>query len=616
MKNVLRSAPLLAAFFVVPTSLSLPAHAEKLVLDPVVVVASRYVQAIAKTPASVTVLDAADLARDAARPLEDILATQAGVTIARTGGPGQQTSIFLRGNEGDSTLVLVDGVKINGGTLGNAALQNLRGGDIERVEIVRGPRSTLHGSEAVGGVISITTKRATDANAAALSVNGGSDNTVEVRAGASLVSGATRLAASLGHYTTDGDPVTTITSIAGAHDNTHATLAASTLAGDTRWSLDAWNAQGRTRYVVPNYSNFPLVSADPAHQDFDTGMIAVGSETPIGDAQTLHARLGFAHDELDQRELNAFSPSLDYAQTRRMIGGLDWQHRTGGNTLIAGIDAERESVHAQSYGTQVDKANDSHAVFARDELRLGMHQFALGARNAVYDSFGEHWTGEASYGLQASDNTFAWLAWGRGFRAPDSSERYGSGGNPALKPETTDSSEIGVRQQFGAHELTATGFVQQIDDLIRAQAGTSVNIARARITGSEFGWSWRGDNTRLELFGTLIDAVDDSTGKRLLRRPEQQLSASAQQRIGTVTLRASLLAMDTRDDFSYTATPVRLPGFAVVDLGVNWQVRPTLTLDARVENIGDIDYALVSDPDLGDYRMPDRAFFIGVEWRR
>jgi vitamin B12 transporter len=593
--------------------------AEPRMLAPTVVVATRYVQPAAQATASVTVLDADDLAADAALSAETILAHHAGVTFARTGGSGQQVSLFLRGSESDSTLVLVDGININGGTLGGAALQNLRGADIERIEIVRGPRSSLYGSEAIGGVISITTRRAKESERVALSFSGGSDNTAEARVSASRDFGSTQLAASAGQLRTDGTPVTTRTAITGAHDNTSATLSLITKAGDTRVTFNSWATRGSTRYVGCDYDamlNCTGISA--RHQDFSNGVIGLGSETAFGSKNTLRLRAGQAMDELQQIE------NTDFADTRRLSGGAEWQNRSGGNTLVAGIDAEMETVSARSYGTALDAVNDNRAVFLRNDLQRDTQQFALGLRNTVYDSFGEHWTGDASYGLHAAKNTFAWIAHGRGFRAPDSSERFGSGGNPALKPETTHNSELGVRQQAGAHEFTVTGFVQHIERMIDYRAPTYVatNIAQARITGTEFGWRWRNEATRLDAFISWLDAVDDSTGTRLSRRPDQQVSASAQHRIGSVTLRASLLAMEQRDNSPYDA--IVLPRFVTADAGIHWAASKHLELDARVENIsnaryvlaGNAPYAAIVIDDVANYRMPDRGVFVGVEWKQ
>lgn len=597
------------------TLAAMPAYAERIALEPTVVIAARYVQPAAQATANVTVLEAADLAADAALPVEDILARHAGVTLARTGGAGQQVSVFLRGSESDSTLVLVDGVNINGGTLGNAALQNLRGEDIERIEVVRGPRSTLYGSEAIGGVISITTKRAAREDSQSLYLGGGSHGTVQARADASRAFGGTQLAASLGHFRTDGEPVTTRTPVTGEHDNTHGKLSLATQAGATRYRLDAWAAQGTTQYVECAYDpvTFACTAINPQQQGFNNSVLSLGSETRLGTQDTLRVRLGEARDELDQRN------SADFAHTHRLAGAVEWEDRRGGNTLVAGVDAERESVQAlstSSFGnTNLVAVNDNRAAFLRNDLRLDVHQLALGLRNAVYDSFGEHWTGEASYGLHAGRDTFGWLAWGRGFRAPDSSERFGGGGNPLLRPETTDSAEAGVRRQFGAHEVTATGFVQHIEDLVDypPPAWTATNIARARITGTELGWRWHADSTRLHGAVTLLDAVDDSTGTRLSRRPEHQASLASEHGIGRITLQARLLAMGERDNSAYDA--IRLPAFVTGDLGLRWAVAKTMTLDARVENVGDADYLLAGDTDVGNYRSPGRGVFAGIEWR-
>ncbi|MDO9174464.1 MAG: TonB-dependent receptor, partial [Actinomycetota bacterium] len=323
---------------------------------------------------------------------------------------------------------------------------------------------------------------------------------------------------------------------------------------------------------------------------------------------------GIADDDLQQREPN-FLGDVDHATTRRQQGGIELKRSaSAANVLIAGVDLEREAVSALSYGTRVDTVGDNRAVYLHDDFTQGRHQLGLGVRHAVYDSFGEHWTGDANYGLRIGADTWGWLAYGRGFRAPDAMELFGYGGNPALKPETTASSEIGLRQRVGAHEFTLTGYQQRIDELIDfpAPTYTAVNIARAHITGTELGWSWRNATTQLDAFVTLADPVDETTGERLSRRPQKQLSAAARHRTGAIEWRSAVLAMDRRDNSAYDT--LVLPGFGVLDIGAAWTVRPGLVVDGRVENIGDRDYALATGS-TGDYRMPDRAFYLGVDWR-
>lgn len=600
--------------FVVLFVLPAPTHAERFTLDPVTAVATRHERPLATTPASVTVLTSEDLVPYAAQPLEDILAKRAGVTVARSGGPGQQTSIFLRGTDSDSMLVLVDGMKLNGETFGGANLQNLRGADIERIEVIRGPRSTLYGSEAIGGVISITTRRAADAETLTVQAGGGSDETGHLRVAVSQGGEDRHISAAISHFRTDGDPITELTNITGKHENTSGTLHAQMRLGDTQIGTDVWAARGETRYL----DTFALTAL---HQEFDNVAASVWGETALGTQTadsnaTLRLRLGHAADEIDQVE------SADFAQTRRLVGEAniilrntfgDSLHKSS-NTLVAGMDAEREDVNALVYGSAIVADNDIQALFFRDDLTLGAHHMALGIRIIDHDAFDIHRTGEASYGFQFTNDLFGWIAGGSGFRAPTATERFGYGGNPLLKPETTRSSEVGLRRRLGIHEFTLTGFRQTIDDLIDypAPAYNAVNIARAIITGTELGWSLNADNLHLDIFATVQDPIDDTTGEQLSRRPEQQLSITARHRTGAIEWRTSMLAMDKRDNSAFDT--VILPGFAVFDAGVVWTIRPKLVLDARVENIGDIRYAMASGS-AGDYRMPDRAFFLGIDWR-
>lgn len=584
--------------------------ASPVVLDTLTVTAARYESPLASAPAMVTVLEADDLAPLATLPLEDILTRHAGVTLARSGGPGQQASIFLRGTNSDSTLVLVDGIRFNGGSFGGANIQHLRGADITRIEVIRGPRSTLYGTEAIGGVIAISTRAAGTVDRVRVHAESGSDSSTAARLSATTGNTDRGTSAGIGHVRTDGDPVTDRTTIEGRHENRSGSLNAHARIGNHRIGVDTMAARGNTRYVDCLYDpvTFACTGTRALNQDFYEGTASFWSQSAVGERTEVRTRIGHVTDEIEQQE------SADFARTERVSATFDVQHRVGDHRLVGGVDAEREEVDALVYGGQLRAANDQRSLFLRDDWTFGRQQLSLGARHARHDSFGEHVTGEASYGLWLADDTRAWLAAGHGFRAPDTGERYGFGGNPALAPEKSASGEAGLRQRIGAHELTVAGFVQRIDDLIDypAPAYAATNIARARVTGTELAWSWRSELTRAEAMLTLLDAVDDSTGDRLARRPEKQLSAALRHRTGAVEWRASLLAMDRRDNSAFDN--IELAGFAVLDLGAAWMVTPALTLDARIENAGDRTYVLASGS-TGDYRMPDRGFFLGIDWQ-
>ncbi len=572
-------------------------------LDTLVISTTRYARPLATTPAAVTVLEAEDLAPLASQSLEDILATHAGVTIKRAGGPGQQTSIFLRGTDSDSTLVLVDGVKFNAGTLGLAPIQNLRGANIERIEVIRGPRSTLYGSEAIGGVINITTRQ----SGTRVGIEGGSDHTINGYAHYGYAQGDDRIAIGANHFETDGYPMLEVSPVRGEHRNTGGSLHTATRKGALALSANALFDEGSTQYL----DTFLMAAGK---QDFTNSVLSARADLDLASRTTGSLQLGHARDWIAQR-----APSNDFTETERNSATLELHHTAwNSHDIVLGTALEREDVDSLSFGYNIHEVNDNHSVYLHDSFEADAWHLALGGRWADYDSFGEHQTGEASVGREMGSHLFGWLGWSSGFRAPDASERFGFGGNPNLQPEQTDASEIGLRFNHHIHTITLTGFQQNIDDLI-ASAGPptflNANIKKARITGADLAWSMTGPHTRLNAQATLQDPVDLSTHKQLLLRPTQQFSLGArQQLIDHWWLGVDVQAMNERDDFAK-----QLPGFATLDLSLEWQATKTVLLRARVENVGDIDYAFASDyapwPTLADYHMPTRSFFVGLEWQ-
>lgn len=607
-----RHAPVPAAAMLAVALSGLPAMqpaiaAEPLRMGPVTITATRLAQPVRETAASVTVLERADLVPFATRSAEDILVTLAGVTVARSGGPGQQASIFLRGTDSDATLVLVDGVKFNAGTFGLAPLQNLRGEDIESIEVLRGPRGTLYGSEAIGGVISITTRRP-QASSAEFTLSGSDNATVEAHAAASHVQGDDRLRLGIGRYDSDGDAIIAGIPVDGAHRNDTATFAAQTKLGAATLETSLSGAQGRTRYL----DTFALAALE---QDFRNTVAAASARLPAGENGTVLARLGWSDDALEQVQPN-FLGQFDRAQTTRESAALEYHRNGTRHRLVAGAETEREQVDALSYGTTLDEANDMRALFARDGIRVGEHgELGLGARYLNHDAFGDHGTGEASYGHTLAQVWHAWGSWSTGFRAPDAGERFGFGGNPQLQPETSAAVELGLRRQLGAHELSLAGFRQDIDDLIDfpAPAFTATNIDRARITGAELGWRWRNTHWQADALAIVQDPEDRTSGAQLSRRPNQQLTGNLRRALtDTLWLGGDVLAMDARDNSRYDA--IVLPGVAVFGLALDWQARPELALGLRLDNVGDHDYALAADA-AGDYAMPGRTLSARIAWQ-
>jgi vitamin B12 transporter len=303
--------------------LSQPALGESFRLDDVVVTATRRAISADTALPPVTIIGRAEIERSQALDVADLLRYHTGVEIARNGGPGQVTSVFIRGANSNHTLVLIDGVKVNPGTAGGAALQNITPELVERIEIVKGPRSSLHGSEAIGGVINIITRRAAP---------GGAELGASVRAGRYGTRGASanagfqdeRFGAGISAVTlrADGFPTYRDSDDDRGFDNDAVNAWARADLGRFDAEASHWQATGTTEY-----SDFFRA---PQDQEFTNRLSRVRLGWRGQDWRSAVTASRFV-DRIEQGEL-AFDPD-DFVETERDV--VDWQNDLD---LIAGLE--------------------------------------------------------------------------------------------------------------------------------------------------------------------------------------------------------------------------------------------------------------------------------------
>jgi len=553
-------------------------------IEPVVVTATRTEVPADREIASVDVIAGAELRRQPAADLGDLLRMRAGVEVARLGGPGQQTSLFLRGTDSNHVLVLVDGVRINPGTIGSAALQNIAPELIERVEIVKGPRSTLYGSDAIGGVINIITRRRAETGG---SIQAGAGRFDSRSASLEGGIGGARGDASLGVSWIDsnGFPTRSGDSTDRGYRNLSLTAAARAELAGVELGVSAWHAAGTSEY-----SDFFVT---PVDQDFENSTIAVsGGFSP---SESWHSSLTIAHmlDALEQNQ------APDFLHTRRWQ--LDWQNDVAASrhhALTTGVIWQEETADAESFGLPYAADISTRQAYLQDQMSFGHAQVLLAAGYVHHETFGGHATWNAEFGLPIGVATMLTLAAGQAFRAPDATDLYGFGGNAALDPERSQSYEASLRHDTqGGHHLSLTLFRNQIDDLIEFVVtdfdtfeGENRNVERARIDGLEASWRYDAGRWGLRATTTLQDPRDVVTGERLLRRAGENVTLAVSRHIGTNEIAVDLLYAGDRLDFGFP--PVTMPAYWLANVSASIVVNERWTLLARMENLLDVDYEL------------------------
>ena len=546
-------------------------------LEPVVVTATRTVSPLDHVLASVDIIESAELRRQPAAELSDLLRMHAGIEVARLGGPGQQTSLFLRGMESNHVLVLVDGVRINPGTIGSAAIQNISPELIERVEIVKGPRSTLYGSDALGGVINIITRRRAT-NGASVQAGFGSYDSKSASLDAGLGGARGDASLSLSWVDSEGFPTRSGDSTDRGYENLSLAAAARTDLGGVELGLRAWHAEGTSEY-----SDFFVT---PVDQDFQNSVFALTAGFAPTEGWRSHITLAHMLDQLEQNQ------APDFLRTKRWQ--IDWQNDivpSDHHALTAGVIWQDEEVDAESFGLPYMANTKMSQVYLQDQMSFDRARLLLAVGYTDHETFGAHETWNAEFGFALSDATMLTVAAGEAFRAPDATDLYGFGGNATLMPERSQSYEASLRHDTaGGQGFTLTLFRNEIDDLIEFTENGNQNVERARIDGLEASWHYQSERWNARATATLQDPRDLVTDERLLRRAEENLTLGVSRRFGPHEIAVDLLYAGDREDFGFPQ--VTMPAYWLANLSGSFAVNENWTLLARVENLLDQDYEL------------------------
>ncbi|MDQ7996560.1 MAG: TonB-dependent vitamin B12 receptor [Luteibacter sp.] len=572
-------------------------------LDKVVVTASRTEQTQAQVLSASTVIDRAGIERLQPRSLADLLRATPGVSIANNGGPGKSTSVFMRGTESDHVLVLIDGVKVGSATSGTAAFQDIPVDQIERIEIVRGPFSSLYGSDALGGVIQIFTRRPEGSFVPNFSIGGGSYDTLRGSAGFSGRGSNGWYAVEANHDQTDGINACRGRPSPGGggcytyepDKDGYRNNALSLKGGwrfDEQWDADvnAMRTEGANHYDGTS-SNF----ADSSTQ-------VVGGRlryTPSKDVKfTLNlGRSGdFSTDYENGVYADTFNTHRDVASVQADLGHVGGD---AGQTTL-GYDWQRDRV-VGSTDYFVD-ARRNHAIFGQWLQAFGDSSIQASLRRDENSQFGGKTTGSLQYGYMLTKDLRVTGSYGTAFKAPTFNDLYYPDyGNPDLRPETSRNWELGLRGTPTWGNWSINAFQNHIDNLIVFDSsltgplfpfGGANNIDRARIRGVELAadttvadWRLSGNATWLQ---PEDDSDDDSKGNLLPRRARRTANIDVDRSFGALSVGASVLASGYRYDDSTNLH--RLGGYALTDLRIAYAFAPAWSVELAGKNVFDRHY--------------------------
>jgi len=582
--------------------------------DLYVITATRSLQKLEETLSSVTVIDRAEIERAQARTLDELLRGVAGIAVARQGGIGQPTSVYLRGGESDHVLWVIDGVRIGSVTTGIPALQDLPLDTVERIEIVRGARSSLYGPDAMGGVIQIFTRRGPTAGTTAR-LTAGSNGTRQFAGGLGLGSASLWLDLQVSHLETDGINAClglpfppgggcfTAEPDRDPYRNTSVNLAV----GHRFASGGSLEAFVQRASAEVSFDSSFVNQSDLVNQA--AGIKWAGE--PVAGWRSA-VTLGRSQDESTSFRAGVATRSIFDSSRDSLV----WQNelQAAGGDLMLGVDLLRDRVDRSDVG-YTQSARDNRAVFAQYALQLGAQNLALAARLDDNEQFGENATASLAWGWRSSDGLQAYASVGNAFKAPSFNELYYPGfSNPRLSPEKALTVEVGLKQRRDFGRWSVSAYRSEVDDLIAFDFATFLpqNIAQAQLSGIEGDIEWQRGPWRLSQSLAWLSAEDRSRGaarpRELPRRPEWSGRSALEWRRGAWQLGAAVQWTGRRyDDLANTR---KLGEHAIVDLTGGWTVSPSLELQWRLANALDRRYETATlYPALG------REFFVTLRHR-
>jgi vitamin B12 transporter len=586
-------------------------------LPNIVVTATRTEVAKDQLATATTVYTRKDIERLQVQTLPDLLKGTSGVDVVQNGGYGKVTSVFMRGNNSASVLVLIDGIKVGSATTGTSPFEFIPMDSVERVEIIKGPQSSLYGSEAMGGVIQIFTRKGsiTDKPSITLDSGGGTYNTYKT---AGTVSGKWKnnwytLGSSglgshgfnaqqsvLGYYEPDNDGYNSaaVNARVGHHFDNNGEVEAFFL-----------RTQGTTNYdgSYQNKTNFieQVVGTSASMNFFDNWRSTL--------------RFGQSQDDGEQ-----FAPdgtfSSKFNTTRWNTSWLNQFTITENHQLTSGIDYRLDEVNS-SENYKVNSRYDT-GVFTELHSKLWTdHLINASLRYDKNQQFGDYVTGSAGWRYNWNYGVSFLSNFGNSFRAPTFNELYWPdssydgfvypGGNPTLKPEESKSVEVGV---LGDHEWGNWGvraYHTNVDNLISNWPPVNVNKAKIEGIETELGTQLMGWNGKLTM--NLLNPINVETNTRLIGRAKEMLSFDLSRTFGKFDVGTYVLAQSDRDyiyyDENFDQKTKTIRGFVTVDLRSAYHLNKSWMLSGKLSNLLDENYQTVYT-----YNMMGRNFFVSIHY--
>lgn len=579
--------------------------------EQVIITAARQAQVAKDVLADNVVITAEQIQRAGATSIVDLLQQQRGIEISRTGGAGSVSSVFIRGAANSQSVVFVDGVRIGSSTTGGATWSSIPLSQIERIEIVYGPLSSLYGADAMGGVIQLFTKKFGPQSRTSLNFGLGSNNLRKFEAG---VFGSSANDFQYGLNTakesTDGFSASKPASGPFTYNADKDGYTQKSFNGNLSWKLNPDLTVG---------VNFVQSTLDV---DFDAG----ATQRDFG-VQKFDNVATFVQGKLAQNWNSSlqFSRSTDRVFTDASYGksnadtaqrGWTWQNDVSFGKDVLQFVAEKREEDVRTTTAALNGKRDTQSYALAYVMKQDAHLASLSARMDDSSQYGRHNTGSIAYGYKLSDALRVNASYGTSFRAPTFNELYYPGyGVASNKPELGKNAEVGLFYDDSMLQFSAVYYQNKITDLLvytdkcpaTYKYGCAANINKGTLSGLTMSASTRLGAWNLRTTMDIQDPTDDTTRTRLPRRAQRHASFGVDYRSNDLTV--GIESVVSGDRFDDAANKNRLGGYGIVNLVTTYKIASDWSLLARWNNVANKDYELARN-----YRTPGSNFYLGLSY--
>ncbi|MFZ6847170.1 TonB-dependent receptor domain-containing protein [Undibacterium sp. RuRC25W] len=580
----------------------------------IVVTAGRQVQAAKDVLADNVIITSEQIAQAGSESLVDLLQQQRGIEITRNGGAGTTSSVLMRGGSNAQNIVLIDGVRYSSSTVGGASWETIPLGQIDHIEIVYGPLSSLYGADAMGGVIQIFTKKGSGPISLTASVGAGSYGLRKMQAGVFGSSGNEfNYALNVGHENNTGFSATNPSAGKYSYNADNDGYKLDSASGSFNWQLAPGYEAGIKFMQSRLNAQFDSGPSYDDHSVEQLQTIAVYGNVKVNDMWTSHVQFAQSNN------LNFTDASYGQSQIDTHQNLISFQNdiRLGKDVLQLIAESRQEKVNGST--AALNQKRTTNSVAASYVWKQDAHLASVSVRNDNSSVYGSNSTGGVAYGYRLTSEWRVNASYGTSFRAPTYNELYYPGyGIATNQPEKAKNAEVGIYYENLTTQLSAVVYQNKATDLLVSTNvcpvqtsthpyGCAYNVDQATMLGITLGGSTRMADLMLRGSLDIQNPEDDTTGKRLARRAKQHASFAAEYTINKAKIGVETLFSGNRFD---NVTNVRtLAGYSLMNLYGTYAVTKDISLLARWNNVLNKNYALAYG-----YNTPGSNVYVGLNY--